>query len=67
MASDDEAAEAIAATIRAALADPAVCGDVADLLTGAADARRRRRDELAADLAAYELAWRRREGDDDGP
>jgi hypothetical protein len=60
---DDDAVAAIAAELGEAFADPAVRAALADLLTGAADARRRRLDELADDLAAWELTWQRREGD----
>jgi hypothetical protein len=60
---DGAAVDAIAAMIREQLRDPATRAEVAALLTGSDDARQRRLDELAADLDAYELAWRRREGD----
>jgi hypothetical protein len=59
MDDDDGAVAAIAAVVRDSLADPIVCAEVADLLTGASDARRRRFrelvDELADELADVEI------------
>jgi hypothetical protein len=55
MDDDDGAVAAIAAVVCDALADPIVCAEVADLLTGASDARRRRFKELADELT-QELA-----------
>jgi hypothetical protein len=49
----DELTEAI----RAALADPAVRANVAALLTGEDDARKRRLAELERELAGMELRW----------
>jgi hypothetical protein len=46
--------------VRAALADPAVRAEVAELLTGATDARRRRLEALAEEVASYDLSWQRR-------
>jgi hypothetical protein len=71
---DDEARqrwiEAVAADLRAALEDPAVRADVAALLVGDRQAvkRRRRLDELQAELAGFDLQWQRRdsEGESDG-
>jgi hypothetical protein len=60
---EDEAVAAIRAVIRAALDDPQSRAEVADLLTGATDARQRRLEELTEELAGYELTW----GQKDGP
>jgi hypothetical protein len=61
MDDDDDAVAAIAAVVCEALVDPTVLAEVADLLTGATDARRRRLEELAEELADFELSWQRRE------
>jgi hypothetical protein len=58
---DDNAVIGIAAVVREALADPYVRGQIAELLTGTTDARRRRLEALAQELADYEVSWRRRE------
>jgi hypothetical protein len=69
---DDEARqrwiEAVAADLRAALADPAVRADVAALMVGdRQDVKRRRRlEELQAELAGFDLTWQRTEGNGDG-
>jgi hypothetical protein len=69
---DDEARqrwiEAAAADLRAALEDPAVRADVAALLVGdRQDVKRRRRlEELQAELAEFDLTWQRTEGNGDG-
>jgi len=47
----------LTAAIRAALADPAVRANVAALLTGEDDARKRRLAELERELAGMELRW----------
>jgi hypothetical protein len=65
---DDDVVAGIAAAVRAALADPAVRAEVAELLTGATDARRRRLEALAQEVASYDLSWQRRpEEHEDGP
>jgi predicted nuclease with TOPRIM domain len=51
MDDDDDAVAAIAAVVCEALADPTVRAEVADLVAGATDARRRRFEELAERLA----------------
>jgi hypothetical protein len=61
MATDRLPPNDLRAAIAAALSDPAVRAELADLLTGATDARERRRAELAAELDAYELTWERKE------
>jgi hypothetical protein len=57
---NDDVMAGIAAAVRAALADPAVRAEVAELLTGATDARRRRLKALAQEVASYDLSWQRR-------
>jgi hypothetical protein len=49
----------LTAAIRAALADPAIRAEVAALLTGEDDARKRRLEELQEELAGMELRWGR--------
>lgn len=62
---DDEARqhwiEAAAADLRAALEDPAVRADVAALMVGdRQDVKRRRRlEELQAELVGFDLHWQR--------
>lgn len=58
---DDDGVIGIAAVVRQALADPDVRIQLAELLTGTTDARRRRLETLAQELADYEVSWRRRE------
>lgn len=58
---DDDAVIGIAAVVREALADPDVRAQIAELLTGTTDARRRKLETLAQELADYEVSWRRRE------
>jgi hypothetical protein len=58
---DDDVVIGIAAVVRKALADPDVRVQIAELLTGTTDARRRRLETLAQELADYEVSWRRRE------
>jgi hypothetical protein len=60
--------EAAAADLRAALEDPVVRADVAALLVGdRQDVKRRRRlEELQAELAGFDLTWQRTEGNNDG-
>src|SRR5215218_7433938 len=58
---DDDVVIGIAAVVREALADPDVRVQIAELLTGTTDARRRRLETLAQELADYEVSWQRRE------
>jgi len=58
---DDDVVIGIAAVVCEALADPDVRVQIAELLTGTTDARRRRLETLAQELADYEVSWRRRE------
>jgi hypothetical protein len=58
---DDDVVIGIAAVVREALGDPDVRVQIAELLTGTTDARRRRLETLAQELADYEVSWRRRE------
>jgi hypothetical protein len=58
---DDDAVIGISAVVREALADPDVRVQIAELLTGTTDARRRRLETLAQELADYEVSWRQRE------
>jgi hypothetical protein len=52
----------LTAAIRAALADPSIRANVAALLTGEDDARKRRLAELQEELAGMELRWGRADG-----
>jgi hypothetical protein len=58
---DDDVVIGIAAVVREALVDPDVRVQITELLTGTTDARRRRLETLAQELADYEVSWRRRE------
>lgn len=69
---DDDARErwieAVAADLRAALADPAIRADLAACLVGdSQDVKRRRRlADLQEELSGFELRWERREGESEG-
>jgi hypothetical protein len=58
---DDDVVIGIAAVVREALVDPDVRAQITELLTGTTDARRRRLETLAQELADFEVSWRRRE------
>jgi hypothetical protein len=59
--------EDAAAAIAGALKDPAIRADVSALMVGSGpDVKRRRRlEDLREELAGFELAWQRREGESD--
>jgi hypothetical protein len=56
----------LAEAIRTALADPAVRAEIAALVLGDDERRKRRLAELQAELDQHELTWQRRDNSD-GP